>query len=66
MHCLKIKEDSSNEEENVEEMLKDLGKQTAAEHTGFSLFGWWGSGKRGEPVRQDVDGMVEQAVFAEI
>ena len=64
-HCLKIKEDSSNEEENVEELLKDLGKQTATENTGFSLFGFWGGGKR-EVVRQDVDEMVKQAVFAEI
>ena len=57
-HCLKIKEEDDTEEEHVEEMLKDLGKQDSNVNTGFSLFGFWGSGKK-EVVRADVDEMLK-------
>ena len=45
-HCLKIKtDDAENEDENVEELLKDLGKQPSNESSTFN-FWFWGGGKR--------------------
>ena len=62
-HCLKI-EDEGEGEENVEDLLKDLGKETDSSNQGFTLFGFFGSKK--EVQRTDVDRDVKSAVFEEI
>ena len=62
-HCLKI-EDEVGEEENMEELLQDLGKETANANQGFTLFGFWGGKK--EVARTDVERDVKSAVFEEI
>ena len=62
-HCLKIKtDDAENEEENVEEMLKDLGKQPSNETGGWNFWPW-GTGKR-EAGRPDQDSKNREVIFA--
>ena len=64
-HCLKIKtDDAENEEENVEEMLKDLGKQPSNETGGWNFWPW-GTGKR-EAGRPDQDSKNREVIFAQI
>ena len=48
----------------MEELLKDLGKETANSNQGFTLFGFFGGKK--EVQRTDVDKDVKSAVFEEI
>ena len=61
-HCLKIKtDDGEDEEENVDQMLKDLGKQPTNENSGFS-FWIWGGGKR-EVGRPDQDTKNKNVIF---
>ena len=43
--CLKIDE-HDGDDEDFEELLKDLGKETVSSNAGFSLFNIFGSSKK--------------------
>ena len=62
-HCLRIDDEDENED-NFEELLKDLGKETVNSNAGFTLFGLFGSKK--EVQRTDVEKDVKLAVFEEM
>ena len=54
---LKIQDETGEEEENQEAVLKELGKETANANQGFTLFGFWGS-KTKEVRTEDSDSKV--------
>ena len=62
--CLKI-DDVDGDDDDFNELLKDLGKETTSSNAGFSIFNIFGGGKK-EVTRTDVEKDVKLAVFDEM